>query len=949
MKRRERIRTLLAQLCAEERRGFDATEVADRLGAARHNVSADLNELAREGLVVKQGGRPVLFWDPAVWATVQGQSAAAPPAALAAAGAAGPQPSMATPPNDPFTALIGAGGSLRRAVEQAKAAVLYPPAGLDTLLIGPTGVGKSHMAELMHQFAVSSGRFTRTAPFITFNCADYAANPQLLMGQLFGVTKGAYTGADRDREGMVEQANGGMLFLDEIHRLPPEGQEMLFRLIDKGLVRRLGESGRERPVQVMLIGATTERPDSVLLATFTRRIPMVITLSSLAERTLEERLRFIKRLLRGEAEKIGLDLLVPQETLRMLLEYECLGNIGQLKSDLQLACARLFLAYLTESPQRERGGSVTLLAAHLPDHVVRTVPPVRERRPEVADLLDGLGGPLVIQRKGSLVEQPGGDLAPVTFYERIEQQLASLRQQGVDLAAAGARVRADIESHFQAFLARVKRRHQSHRQELANLVGQHVLRAVEKAMLLAEDRLGRAIPERILYSLALHIHATLERRAGGHPLDWAIELPEPDGPEGAVAREVVAILSAELATQLPRSDVTFVAMLLRPESEAEPSAGTKLGIIVLGHGRVPSAMAEVANALTGSHAALAIDMPLDQSPEAVEEQLVAIAQSGEYGGGLLLLADMGSLEQVGNAVAVRTGLPVRTVTLVATPLVVEAVHQASVPEATLDQVYQSVLSARQELLRREGGAMLPQVVLTFCFTGIGGAQTLARMARAAIGDTRAVEVIPAAIHTGTGWNRLVTTLVRTHRLLAVIGPFQPRLPGVPYISTEEMVMGTGEEKLRRFLRGTGAEPPAPPAPAGAPSEGGPELDGRILSQMAANLAVHLKATNPAVTIPAIARALQTMETYLEAPLEESVRVGLMLHLACVLDRKVESRLQGATGSEAPAGPYNGPLPWLPEALSEITTLFRLTFSAEELERLAEILLASVSQHDEVSR
>ena len=68
--------------------------------------------------------------------------------------------------------------------------------------------------------------------------------------------------ADRDLYG-----TSTVLFLDEIHRLPPEGQEMLFRLIDKGLVRRLGESGKERPVQVMLIGATTERPDSVLLAT----------------------------------------------------------------------------------------------------------------------------------------------------------------------------------------------------------------------------------------------------------------------------------------------------------------------------------------------------------------------------------------------------------------------------------------------------------------------------------------------------------------------------------------------------------------------------------------------------------------------------------------------------------------------------------------------------------
>lgn len=90
-------------------------------------------------------------------------------------------------------------------------------------------------AEVMYSFAKEIGRIKRNAPFVTFNCADYANNPQLLMSQLFGVKKGAYTGADKDRMGLVEKADGGILFLDEVHRLPPEGQEMLFYLIDKGL------------------------------------------------------------------------------------------------------------------------------------------------------------------------------------------------------------------------------------------------------------------------------------------------------------------------------------------------------------------------------------------------------------------------------------------------------------------------------------------------------------------------------------------------------------------------------------------------------------------------------------------------------------------------------------------------------------------------------------------
>ncbi|MCH3196663.1 sigma 54-interacting transcriptional regulator, partial [Listeria monocytogenes] len=72
------------------------------------------------------------------------------------------------------------------------------------------------------------------APVIMFKCADYYNNPQLLMSQILGHVKGAFTGAENDKGGLGEKAEGGILFLDEIHRLPPDGQEMIFYLMDSG-------------------------------------------------------------------------------------------------------------------------------------------------------------------------------------------------------------------------------------------------------------------------------------------------------------------------------------------------------------------------------------------------------------------------------------------------------------------------------------------------------------------------------------------------------------------------------------------------------------------------------------------------------------------------------------------------------------------------------------------
>ncbi|MFG3825395.1 sigma 54-interacting transcriptional regulator, partial [Escherichia coli] len=94
----------------------------------------------------------------------------------------------------------------------------------------------------------------------------------------FGYTKGAYTGAENDKDGIIARANGGILFLDEVHRLPPEGQEMIFYFMDTGRYNRLGETDNLRKSSLLLICATTENPQSALLKTFVRRIPIVIHL-----------------------------------------------------------------------------------------------------------------------------------------------------------------------------------------------------------------------------------------------------------------------------------------------------------------------------------------------------------------------------------------------------------------------------------------------------------------------------------------------------------------------------------------------------------------------------------------------------------------------------------------------------------------------------------------------
>ncbi|MCD9437296.1 sigma-54 factor interaction domain-containing protein, partial [Klebsiella pneumoniae] len=76
--------------------------------------------------------------------------------------------------------------------------------------------GKSYLAQLLHQYACDTGTVAPGTKLIELNCADYANNPELLSGALFGYVKGAFTGADRNKTGLLDEADGSFLFLDEV-------------------------------------------------------------------------------------------------------------------------------------------------------------------------------------------------------------------------------------------------------------------------------------------------------------------------------------------------------------------------------------------------------------------------------------------------------------------------------------------------------------------------------------------------------------------------------------------------------------------------------------------------------------------------------------------------------------------------------------------------------------
>ena len=155
-----------------------------------------------------------------------------------------------TPPS-PSHLAAGRGGIAGRSPALLAAVARLERLAATTLAVlvqGESGTGKELAARLVHRLSPRA-----RAPFVAVNCA--ALSEALLLSDLFGHVRGSFTGADRDRAGVFETAQGGTVFLDEIGDLPPAAQGMLLRVLQEGEVRRVGES-LARKVDVRVVAAT---------------------------------------------------------------------------------------------------------------------------------------------------------------------------------------------------------------------------------------------------------------------------------------------------------------------------------------------------------------------------------------------------------------------------------------------------------------------------------------------------------------------------------------------------------------------------------------------------------------------------------------------------------------------------------------------------------------------
>ena len=254
----------------------------------------------------------------------------------AAAPAAARAPAVAAVPRRPaLQRLLGESA----AMQQVRSMVDKVARSMAPVLVhGESGTGKELVARAIHDCSARAG-----GPFVAVNCGAIPEN--LLEAEFFGYRKGAFTGAQDDREGFFQAAQGGTLFLDEIGDLPLAMQSKLLRVIQERAVRPLGATA-EQPVNVRIVSATHKDLGSeVQAARFRQDLFYRLNVIRIVVPPLRERLADVPAICRAVIERIARDAgvatlpsLTP-EAERRLLRYAFPGNVRELENLLHRALA----------------------------------------------------------------------------------------------------------------------------------------------------------------------------------------------------------------------------------------------------------------------------------------------------------------------------------------------------------------------------------------------------------------------------------------------------------------------------------------------------------------------------------------------------------------------------------------------------------------------------------
>lgn len=803
--------------------GVTAQSIAEIFGIKRNVASHYLNLLEKEGKLQKGTNRPVHFSIP----TDTEKKAEECNNMIDERPVAQKEVSV-------FSKFIGYNGSMEQVIEKCKAAVNYPVNGLTMIICGASGVGKSYLASLIHQYAVESGAVEKNAPFVVLNCADYANNSELLSSVLFGHVKGAFTGANEEKQGLLAEADGGYLFLDEVHNLSAENQEKLFLFIDSQKYRMLGDSKNWQTAKVRLLFATTEDIHSTLLATFRRRIPFEIRIPDFLERSYGERFLLVSSFFQNEAEILKKNICVDSEYFRRMLNLHEEGNIGAVKSRIKVLCAQAY------SQQREEELRITTPGKESSDSFH-----FYWNRPEKKKWMSSY----------QIFSNITGCFVPGMNYSKIEEVL------DLFLQTITRRLEENKKENNFCEIPPFRHYEEKCRNSINKILKSYGYRLNELEIDEFYKMVIAVLFDETFFGAAFKISGYEKKKYRKY--------------EVMISRILDAVLE-----DYNDNVREFLQTILTVWLSDKVKVKSKINALILMHGEhSASSMASLANEMIGDYVYEAFDMPIQVHTEDLIVKVNDYVRDIETNEGLVLLVDMGSLERMYDKISCNVGGDLVIVNNVSTAFALE-LGFSLFDKADIYRITQMDMSQFNMKMQYYKGLSQKLNIIVSCISGEGIAVEIKEILSRYV-NTDEIDILTM------DYSELKKQLNRGaaedfHNTIVVFTTTPLSSTVVPVMNVEDLVNGFTNPSFPEFMLN---------------KENVREFTNDIIKLFTLKgVASRLRFLNPEVVMQEVDQVIRGYENYYHVQLPNFLRINLFLHTSIMIERVLVKEESGKIDS-----------------------------------------------------
>lgn len=708
----------------EQNEGVSTVYIAEALELQRTNVSSILNQLVLEGKIIKNNGRPVLY-------------------AMNRTGRKGK--------NDCFSDLFGCEGSLKQAVQLAKAAVLYPEKSLNTMIVGPRGTGKTRLAKRMYQFALEQEVLPMDSPYIQVDCHDYLSNEHL---------------SDDLAEIWKETANG-MVFLDNIQFLESRARKKVLEYVQS----------KERNYAVII--SCTDR--SQLTDEFLSEFSIQIELPAFSERPLTERMDMIKYLFSKEAARIKRTLVIRGDLMRCLLLYECEANYYQLKGDIKIGCAN---AYVREYKNH---GEIQLFASDFSNAVRKGFLRYHLYRAEVDELVL-FNQSYFFDGNTVSVSESSRD----NFYDKLSKKAFALNETGFEEDEINMILSAEVERSFSEYRKNLVR-DVVNKNQLEVLVDRKLISMVEEFIKSAEEKLDCRFSSSVFYGLCLHINAVILGNREPEQMDknQIADILAYHKKEYLLSAELAERITEEYQIELPVDEVILITLFLCFQGEEIPQTGKPVVLFAFYGEGIATAIVKTITSMTQWNHVFSFELAYEKASAETYESLKDYIAGIHQGKGVVVVYDSSFLPEMLTEIEEELGIIIRQIPMPVTTVGIELARRA-LTEDNIDKVLRQSVKNIKAL-----GVYSKNYIVTLCTTGKGSAEELKRYIER-YGQLVDTEVVPLAVADRDELRDAFKKLMRNGVITCVVGTFDPKLFSIPFISISE-VFGMKKESLPKLL------------------------------------------------------------------------------------------------------------------------------------------------------